>query len=341
MKKFTGYMAGANLGHWISQYEDKGKEHWDAYIQEPDFERMKSWGLDHVRLPVDYMLFESDDKPCVYDEERLGYIDRTLEWCKKYGLNLVLDLHHAPGFFFGNDGRNDLFTSVTSHDRYLAIWRMFSKRYQAEGDNLVFELLNELKWENSDPWNALWLETAKEIWAISPQRRVIIGSNNSANIAALKDLSSVADDRIIFTFHMYEPCVFTHQLCGWVEGTEKQTEQVPFPFAEADQASFYTGIGQKVPFEGYGIVDETYLEDYVKRAADYSEQHNQMMYCGEYGVYCAAERQSTLNWLNAVANIMTRHGIGRAVWSYRGFSSITSPDNKTFDADMVAAIARH
>ena len=63
---------------------------------------MQSWGLDHVRLPMDYMLFESDDAPGVYDEARLDYVDRTLRWCKQYGLNLILDLHHAPGFFFGN-----------------------------------------------------------------------------------------------------------------------------------------------------------------------------------------------------------------------------------------------
>lgn len=63
---------------------------------------MQSWGLDHVRLPVDYMLFEFDDAPGVYDEARLDYVDRTLRWCKQYGLNLILDLHHAPGFFFGN-----------------------------------------------------------------------------------------------------------------------------------------------------------------------------------------------------------------------------------------------
>ena len=32
MKPLTGYLAGANLGHWISQYSTKGAAHWDNYI---------------------------------------------------------------------------------------------------------------------------------------------------------------------------------------------------------------------------------------------------------------------------------------------------------------------
>ena len=141
MKKLEGYMAGANLGHWLSQYGSKSDEHWSTYITEPDIARMRGWGLDHVRVPVDYFLFERDEEPGVYDEKRLAYIDRTLEWCRKNGMNMILDLHHAPGFFFGNGAKNDLFTSEASRKRYLDIWRMFAERYSSEGDNLIFELL--------------------------------------------------------------------------------------------------------------------------------------------------------------------------------------------------------
>ena len=81
MKPHYGYMAGANLGHGISQYGSQGKEHWDSYITEPDIERMAEWGLDHVRVPVDYFLFEKDEAPGVYDESGLKYIDNVLNWC--------------------------------------------------------------------------------------------------------------------------------------------------------------------------------------------------------------------------------------------------------------------
>ncbi|MHB1154235.1 MAG: glycoside hydrolase family 5 protein [Eubacteriales bacterium] len=100
MYKNEGYMAGANLGHWISQYGSKSHDHFSNYITESDIKRISEWGMDHVRLPVDYFLFEDDANPGFYREDGLIYIDRCIEWCNKYNINLVLDLHHAPGFFF-------------------------------------------------------------------------------------------------------------------------------------------------------------------------------------------------------------------------------------------------
>ena len=43
MVRLDGYMAGCNLGHWISQYGRKGAEHFGTYITEPDFRRMKAY----------------------------------------------------------------------------------------------------------------------------------------------------------------------------------------------------------------------------------------------------------------------------------------------------------
>ena len=32
MKQLKGYMHGANLGHWLSQYGSKSEAHWNSYI---------------------------------------------------------------------------------------------------------------------------------------------------------------------------------------------------------------------------------------------------------------------------------------------------------------------
>ncbi len=56
--------------------------------------------MDHVRLPIDYMVLEDDDKPFEYKEEGFSYIDQCISWCEKYKLNIILDLHRAPGYAF-------------------------------------------------------------------------------------------------------------------------------------------------------------------------------------------------------------------------------------------------
>lgn len=338
MKPLCGYIAGANLGHWISQYGNKGAEHWDSYITEADVARMAGWGLDHVRVPVDYFIFEHDDAPGVYDESGLKYIDSILGWCKKHGMNMILDLHHAPGFFFGNGAKNDLFTNRASQERFLNIWRFFSKRYDSQGDNLIFELLNELVWSTAEPWNLLWQEAVAEIHKLSPHRRIIVGGNNYNSVNELKNLVVSDDERVIYTFHFYEPFIFTHQRAGWMEHTRNYTKPVSFPFDPKEHTAYFGEL--PADYQSRDIIGREYLAHFMHPVFDFVEKTGKTVYCGEYGVIANADDESAARWLSDMADLMLSHGIGHAVWSYRGFSAITSPDNSTFDKAMVDAISR-
>ena len=89
MRGWKGYSHGIDLGGWLSQC-DHTKERYENFIVKDDIKRISEWGLDHVRLPVDYEV--ADGAP--------EYIDRCLEWCREYGLNMVLDLHKTYGYSF-------------------------------------------------------------------------------------------------------------------------------------------------------------------------------------------------------------------------------------------------
>ncbi|NLZ37533.1 MAG: glycoside hydrolase family 5 protein [Clostridiales bacterium] len=339
MKILYGYMAGANLGHWISQYGNRDENHWDNYIQETDIARMKSWGLDHIRLPVDYFIFEKDESPGVYLDKGLAYIDKTILWCKKYSMNMVLDLHHAPGYFFGDGNKNLLFTDLASQKRFLDIWKMFAERYKNEGDNLIFELLNELVWSDSSSWNELWQKAVECILKISPQRRIIVGGNNYNSINELKNLTVSENDRVLYTFHFYEPFLFTHQRAPWVENNRRWQKSVTYPYNPEDHLEYYGG---RLPdsYKGRKLIDKNFIESYMSPAFEFSEKYGKTLYCGEYGVISNADDESAVRWLSDMADVLLNHGIGRAVWSYRGFSSITSNDNQSFNPKMVEAISR-
>ncbi|MGN1090711.1 MAG: glycosyl hydrolase family 5, partial [Huintestinicola sp.] len=64
MKEFKGFMHGVNFGGWLSQrsYE---KEYLDSFITESDFENVSKWGIDHLRIPVDYNIVETEDDVAV------------------------------------------------------------------------------------------------------------------------------------------------------------------------------------------------------------------------------------------------------------------------------------
>ena len=52
MKEFKGFKKGVNLGGWLSQC-DYREEHLESFITEEDFKRIASWGVDHVRVPIE------------------------------------------------------------------------------------------------------------------------------------------------------------------------------------------------------------------------------------------------------------------------------------------------
>ena len=68
MKEWSGYKKGVNIGVWLSQCKHT-YEHYDSFVSEDDFKIISEWGLDHVRIPVDYNLIE---------DEAGNYIDKKV-----------------------------------------------------------------------------------------------------------------------------------------------------------------------------------------------------------------------------------------------------------------------
>jgi endoglucanase len=338
MYRHEGYMAGANLGHWISQYGKKSQDHFMSYIRESDIKRISEWGMDHVRLPVDYFLFEDDANPGIYREDGLVYIDRCIEWCGKYRISVVLDLHHAPGFFFGDGDKNCLFTDRAMQLRFIEIWKFFAQRYISVRYNLAFELLNELVLpEGSAPWNKLWQETADAIHNIDPERNIIIGGNYWNSVNELKNLTVSENPHIWYTFHCYSPMIFTHQRAGWMENTRRYTIPVEYPVDTSLHVDFYNG---KIPSSEEGILDKEYLRRVLQPAYEFINSNKRPLYCGEYGVISNASTESSVRWHNDMADLLLEYGIGRAVWSYRGFSKITDADNNILSNDLIRAVSK-
>ena len=97
MLRDKGFYRGINLGGWLSQC-DYSEERLNNFITEPDFEKIASWGLDHVRIPIDYNVLENEDGS--YIESGFARLEKALELAKKYGLKAIIDLHKTAGFSF-------------------------------------------------------------------------------------------------------------------------------------------------------------------------------------------------------------------------------------------------
>lgn len=314
MKKFDGFMRGINLGGWLSQCAEYSEEHYSEFITENDIKTISEWGLDHVRLPIDYNVIEDKDGMALNDGYR--HIYDCVEWCEKYGLNVILDLHKTPGFAFDNKPEdNVMFDSPELQKRFISLWINIAARF-GKCSNIAFELLNEIVENDSSRWNALAAKTISEIRRLAPDTKIIIGGTqwNSVHTLALLDIPT--DENIVYNFHFYEPFIFTHQLAPWQSLLIDKTIRYRGNIEEYRRVSREIGCFGSGLYNAYAMGAE-FMEKLIAEAVEAAENADVPLYCGEYGVIDRAEISDTAIWFEDIHSVFEKYGIARAAWTYK------------------------
>lgn len=324
MKSFDGFMHGVNLGGWFSQckYEEN---HFDTFITEADFKKIKSWGLDHVRLPIDYNLVETADGTPI--EKGYERINTAIKWCIQNKLNMILDLHKTAGFSF-DPGHKEagFFDDEKLQQRFLTLWARLAQRFATSfngtGNEICFEILNEVTDQSyCKKWNAIARTCIEKIRAFAPDIKILVGSYWNNSLAAVKDLDPPYDKNIVYNFHCYEPLLFTHQGAHWIPKMDTN-----FRMKFKTQFKEYKKLTPELcgqpgsnfdPFAPEATPDASYFESLFKEAIEVAEKRNVLLYCGEYGVIDHASPQDTVEWYKAISAVYNKYGIGRAAWSYK------------------------
>ena len=317
---WKGYQHGIDLGGWFSQC-DHTRERYDTFIVREDLKTIASWGLDHVRLPVDYELLE--DENGAFLEEGFARLERAFSWCRENGLNMVLDLHKARGFSFDDgEAETGFFDSEAYQEEFYRLWEELARRFAPYGDCVAFELLNEVTDKAyCEVWNRIADTCIQRIRAIAPDTCILVGGYWNNSIEALEDLALPQDKGIIYNFHCYDPIVFTHQGAYWVKGMDpgfRFSLDRPLKDLKAEterlrpiETGEFDGLDLQAPLSG------EYFEKRMAKAARVAEERGVRLYCGEYGVIDLATPEDTVNWYRAISAAFERYGIGRAAWSYR------------------------
>lgn len=323
MRKWDGYQRGINLGGWFSQC-DYSKERYDNFIKEEDFKVISEWGLDHVRVPVDYNLVE--DESGNYIEAGFEYIDRVVHWCGKYNLNMVLDLHKTYGFSFdAGEMETGFFFNEAYQERFYKLWEQFAKRYGKYSDRVAFELLNEVTdKEFISKWREISEKCIRRIRALAPDSYIVLGSYWNNHVCAVEDLQQPADDRIIYNFHCYDPLIFTHQGAPWVMGMDpdfRLSYDREYDVICSEQRKMFPDLWNgnlPLTLDGSKKIGPEFFEALFSGAIRTAEERNVPLYCGEYGVIEKADSEDILKWFTDINAVFEKYGIGRAAWSYRG-----------------------
>ncbi len=310
---------GINFGGYLSQCEHT-LDHYATFITKEDVKKVKDLGFDHIRLPIDYEVLET--KEGFEYTEGIAYVNQFLLWCEEYEMDVVLDLHKAYGYDFndaGDPNKNNLFANEELQRRFVELWTRLAQHY-GRLNYVAFELLNEVVEEHvADEWNKLIDVTVNAIRRYAPNTPIIYGGIQWNSARTLKLLNKPEDDNIIFTFHMYEPLIFTHQKAHWVPNMPMdKTIEYPATMEYYKEMSALIGYkGKDVTVSKCKEMGKPFLIEMIKEAVDKAKEAGVRLYCGEFGVIDRAPVEDTLRWYRDIFEVFKQFDIHAAVWSYK------------------------
>ncbi|KAF9696466.1 hypothetical protein EKO04_005538 [Ascochyta lentis] len=129
------------------------QKHWDTFITADDFERMREYGLNTVRIPVGHWFVEETIAPGEnWPRGGMKYLDKVAGLAASKNISVILDLHGAPGVqvpnnaFTGHTLPGADFYSPPNYDRAYIFLRNMTERvhtHASYASTFMLEVLNE------------------------------------------------------------------------------------------------------------------------------------------------------------------------------------------------------
>ena len=315
---------GVNLSHWLSQ--DFGWEPKYAYINENDIRFIDSIGYDHVRIPIDeHELWDEDGKQI---DVAFGYLLSCLDWCQKYGLKAIVDLHVIRSHHFNavnEGGSNTLWDDPKAQDSFINLWVQLSEKLNKYPTNMVaYELLNEVVAPEHSNWNTLLNRAIATIRENEPNRFIVVGPNNWQIIEYLQFLELPENDKnIILSFHTYSPLAFTHYEAEWTPAGDF-TGKVQYPGQVITDAEYYENVDTTNTALVNAIADgrqnwnKQRFVDSFKQGLEYAQSKGLQLYCGEFGCLPTVDRDDRLQYYSDIIATLEENNIAWCNWEYKG-----------------------
>jgi aryl-phospho-beta-D-glucosidase BglC (GH1 family) len=93
--------------------------HWQSWLSASDFTEMISYGLNTVRIPVGYWMYEalvaSDE---YFPQGAEPYLEQVVGYAKDAGMYVIIDLHGAPGAQITNQNTGQYTADPAFYDSY-------------------------------------------------------------------------------------------------------------------------------------------------------------------------------------------------------------------------------
>jgi len=215
-----------------------------------------------------------------------------------------------------------------------------AEHYKNYSELIYYEILNEPRGISDKIWNDIQRQVVSAIRAIDTVHTIIIGPAGWNSYNNLDEMGEYDDDNLIYTFHFYDPFLFTHQGASWAEPSLVPLSGVPFPYNAEEMPELPAELdntwveGAFKDYKNTGTV--AYVKQLIDIAAAFKNSHNVPLYCGEFGVYKPnSSNLDRIFWYYVVRSYLEQNGIAWTIWDYKGgFGLFEKGTSELFDYDL-------
>jgi len=323
------FSRGFNFSKWFEARAFKDIDF--KKFSEQDFIDVKSLGADVIRLPVAFHNFVLGEKDHTLNPELLKYLDSVADWAEKHRIYLIIDNH---SFHPVNPTDNNI-------DKILIpVWEQITRHFKDRGKYVLYEVLNEPHGITDERWGEIQRKTLEAMRKIDKERPVITGGTNYNSIEKLFKIPAYTDDNLIYTFHFYDPHIFTHQGATWNKPSLDPLSNLPFPAPENFTPQIhetFKGTWVEESLKSYEHDSKlTNLSETLERAASFSKERKAPVFCGEFGVFMKqSPREDRVKWYKFIREEFAKKNIPWICWDYfGGFGVFKTQFRGAFPADL-------
>ncbi len=253
-----------------------------SYFTEPDAEYIHSLGLNLVRIPINYHLFEDDMNPGVIKKEAFKYLDRVIDLCAKHQIYTIIDLHALPGsqnqHWHSDNPTQKAFFWVYKEfqNRVVHLWEVIAEHYKDNPWIAGYDLINEPADPSGEKLVPYYKRLYDAIKKVDPNHIMFIEGDNFA-----KDFSHFTEvwDNVVYTNHDYALPGFTGDYPGEINGKYYDKDVLEKEFLKKSEFM----LSHKVPI-WVGEFGPVYTNDPVKDESRYRVLKDQLAYYKTYKV---------------------------------------------------------
>jgi endoglucanase len=323
------FSRGVNLTGWF-QVNSPGQIQFTRFTKQ-DIINIKSLGCDVIRLPVNMHGMTSGSPSYTLDPLYISFLDSVVTWCEQVQIYLMIDNHSFDP---------NVNTSPEIADILVKVWSQMAMHYKDRTDYILYEILNEPHGISTTDWGAIQNQVINSIRANDTKHTIVVGGSGYNSYTELGNLPVYTDNNLLYTFHFYDPFMFTHQGASWVVPSMEPLSGVPFPYDAARMPACPAGLkgtwieSSLNSYPAEGTVSR--VKQLIDNAISFRNSRNVNIFCGEFGVFIPnSSPDDRASWYNIVKQYFEENNIPWTIWDYKGsFGLFTKGSNELFEHDL-------